>query len=68
MRIFALGDLHLSSASPKPMDIFGPAWKDHPQKITQNWRKKVSNEDWVLICGDISWAMHLDEAQLILTS
>lgn len=62
MIIFAISDLHLSFAKPKPMDIFGEHWKDHPEKIARNWDGIVSSEDVVLVAGDISWAMKLDEA------
>jgi predicted phosphohydrolase len=62
MRIFAIADLHLSFAVDKPMDIFGPAWAEHPVKIRQAWLESVSPDDVVLIPGDISWAMRLPEA------
>lgn len=62
MRIFAIGDLHLSGAFPKPMDIFGSHWSDHWQRIRQHWIELVCNDDIVLIPGDISWAMNLDDA------
>ncbi|WP_026174081.1 metallophosphoesterase [Effusibacillus pohliae] len=63
MRIFALGDPHLSFAVNKPMDIFGGQWADHPAKIEAAWREAVSPDDWVLIPGDISWAMRLEEVR-----
>lgn len=63
MNIFAIGDLHLSFANPKPMDIFGGNWTDHPEKIRQHWEATVAPDDLVLIPGDISWAMSLEEAQ-----
>ena len=63
MRIFALADLHLSFSKSKPMDIFGPAWENHHVKIERSWRALVSEEDWVLVCGDISWAMQVEEAR-----
>lgn len=63
MKIFALADLHLSFAVDKPMDIFGPAWQDHPAKIRQAWLETVGRQDVVLIPGDISWAMRLSEAE-----
>lgn len=44
------------------MDIFGPHWKDHPQRIATAWQQRVQPEDWVLIAGDISWAMKLTDA------
>lgn len=63
MAIWALGDLHLSHAQPKPMDIFGEAWTNHTGKIAANWRRVVGEEDLVIIPGDISWAMDLAGAQ-----
>ena len=62
MAIFALGDLHLSQSGEKPMDIFGPEWKDHPGKIKKNWERLVSEDDLVIVPGDISWAMRPEEA------
>jgi len=66
MKIFAISDLHLSINNPKPMDIFGSAWDDYVDKIIADWEKKVSENDVVLIAGDISWAMNLEEAVLDL--
>lgn len=62
MRIFAIGDLHLPGGDKKPMDIFGPHWENHFERISESWREKVSPEDIVLIPGDISWAMQLEAA------
>lgn len=65
MKLWAIGDLHLSFDAEgrlrKPMDIFGANWKDHPEKIRRNWQEKVSAEDFVLVPGDLSWAMDLAE-------
>ncbi len=67
MTIWTIADLHLSFGVPgKEMDLFGEKWKDHPQKIEANWRKLVSPSDLVLIPGDISWAMHIEDAALDL--
>ena len=63
MKVFAIGDTHLSSVVEKPMDIFGDGWDNHFDRIVADWNKKVSDEDLVLIPGDISWAMTLDEAK-----
>ena len=64
MIIWAIGDLHLSlGISNKEMDIFGPEWRLHHEKIAKNWDTLVQPEDLVLIPGDISWAMHLDQAE-----
>jgi uncharacterized protein len=64
--IWTLSDLHLSFAQPKPMDIFGNRWKDHPERIATAWRQRVQPEDVVLVAGDISWAMHVQEAMIDL--
>lgn len=63
MRIFAIGDLHLPGGQEKPMDVFGRLWTDHPVRIAQAWKDRVGEEDVVLVPGDISWAMRLDEAE-----
>ena len=62
MRVFAIGDLHLPGGDMKPMDVFGPHWENHFERICESWRQLVSPEDVVLIPGDISWAMQLDAA------
>lgn len=62
MAIFAIGDLHLSHEQNKPMDIFGEDWTNHADKIRDNWNRVVSEEDLVIVAGDISWAMHLSDA------
>ena len=66
MRVFAIADPHLSKAQPKPMDIFGGNWQGHPEVFFERWRETVHNEDLVLIPGDISWAMRLEDALLDL--
>ncbi len=63
MALYALSDTHLSALSDKPMDIFGPRWKDHGQKIELAWNSIVGDNDTVVIGGDISWGMTLDEAK-----
>ena len=62
MNVFAIGDLHLSSTSDKPMDVFGKHWEGHFERIKKDWIEKVKEEDVVLIPGDISWAMKLEDA------
>lgn len=63
MSIWAIGDLHLPGGQEKPMEIFGEHWKGHFEKIRSDWRQAVSGEDVVLLPGDISWAMTLEQAQ-----
>ncbi len=62
MDIYAIGDLHLPGGDDKPMDVFGAHWEGHFGHICQDWREKVGEEDLVLIPGDISWAMQMDDA------
>lgn len=64
MSIFVIADLHLSFKNPKPMNIFGDNWENHEEKIKQDWLKKVSKEDLVMLPGDFSWAMNLEDAYL----
>lgn len=68
MRLFAISDLHLSGSEPKPMDIFGPGWENHWEKIQEDWQARVGEHDLVLIGGDISWAMQLEAARVDLES
>ena len=62
MAVFAIGDLHLPGHEKKPMDVFGSHWDRHFETISDHWRQLISQEDIVLIPGDISWAMQLAQA------
>ena len=63
MRIWAIGDLHLSFGVPgKNMDVFGPGWENHAEKIASHWKAMIGPDDLVLIPGDISWAMRVEES------
>lgn len=67
MKLFAIGDFHLSGEPPqKPMDIFDKHWENHFQKIKQYWIDMITEEDTVLICGDTSWAIDLEDAAMDL--
>jgi len=59
MSIYVIGDLHLAFGENKPMDIFGDNWTNHSEKIKQDWLSKVKDEDTVILAGDFSWAMKL---------
>lgn len=63
MKVFAISDLHLSVNNPKPMDIFGPTWEGYLEKIFADWKQKVTDDDLVLMCGDFSWAMKLEDTK-----
>ena len=62
MSVFVLADLHLSSDGSKSMDIFGPRWCDYMKKIEKNWRAAVTDRDTVILPGDISWSLKLEDA------
>ena len=59
MSIYAMADFHLSESVDKPMDIFGSAWDNHSERIVKNW--PLSDNDVIVIPGDLSWAMDLCE-------
>ncbi len=63
MKVFAISDPHLSFDVDKPMAIFGAVWENHWEDISKDWDENVTDDDVVLIAGDISWAMKLEEAQ-----
>jgi predicted phosphohydrolase len=65
MSLFAIADLHLSLSSGKPMDVF-TGWEDYLVKLDKNWHNIVFENDTVVLPGDISWAMSLDEAVMDL--
>ena len=62
LTVFAISDLHLP-AREKPMDVFGPHWENHFERISEDWKAKVKETDIVLIPGDITWAMRLEDAE-----
>ena len=61
MAVFAISDLHLP-ARVKPMDVFGEHWKNHFERIRADWLARVGEGDLVLLPGDLSWAMRLEDA------
>ena len=63
MSIFVIADLHLSFGVNKPMDIFGSNWERHEEKIAKSWKEKVKEDDLVILPGDFSWAMRLEDTQ-----
>ena len=64
MSIFTIADLHLSTleATNKSMEVFGNRWTDYTRRLENNWKRLVTDEDTVIIPGDISWALSLSEA------
>lgn len=61
MAIYTIADLHLSFSEEKPMSIFGENWKEHSKKIKENWINKVKPEDTIVLPGDFSWSMYLED-------
>ena len=66
MALFSIADLHLSLGEDKPMDVFA-GWNDYTSRLENNWRKLVTDNDTVVVSGDISWAMKLEETHPFLS-
>ena len=62
MALYAIGDLHLSLGTNKPMDIFGPVWENHTEKLKAAFAGLMP-DDVTVLCGDLSWGMDLNEAR-----
>ena len=62
MALYAIGDTHLSLGSSKPMDVFGGAWEGYVEKLIRGFAE-VQPEDTVVLCGDLSWGMSLQESR-----
>ena len=58
--IYSIADLHLSFGTNKPMDVFS-GWTNYTERIRANWQRLVEPDDTVVIAGDISWAMKLND-------
>lgn len=61
MSLYAIGDLHLCLGAPKPMDIFGGTWVGYMDKL-KSGLSVLKPEDTLILLGDISWALGLEEA------
>lgn len=62
MSVFAISDLHLSAVDNKPMDVFGTHWENHFERVSADWNGRVKQDDIVLLPGDLSWAIQLEDA------
>lgn len=67
MALYVMADLHLSTETDKKMDVFGSRWQGYMDKIEKRWNAIVEDGDTVVVPGDISWAMKLEEAKGDLT-
>ncbi len=63
MAIYSISDLHLGLDCDKPMDIFGPRWVNYLEILKTNWENLIKPEDVVLLPGDTSWALYMNEAE-----
>lgn len=61
MALYAIGDTHLSLGCDKPMDVFGGAWKGYVEKLREGF-STITEDDTVVLCGDLSWGMSLEGA------
>lgn len=64
MALYTIGDLHLSEAVDKPMDIFGGAWQGYREKIIKSFSEILTDDDVLVMCGDLSWGLNLEESLL----
>lgn len=60
--IYGISDLHLCLSGNKPMEVFGDGWTGYLDKVRASWQE-ISDDDVVLLAGDLSWAMHLEDAR-----
>lgn len=61
MALYAIGDLHLSLGTNKPMDVFGPGWANHVQRLEEAF-SSLGEEDVTVLCGDTSWGIDLSQS------
>ena len=66
MALYTIGDTHLSLSSNKPMDVFGGGWTGYVEKLQAGF-EEIREEDTVVLCGDLSWGMSLEEAMTTIT-
>ncbi|MBR4073309.1 MAG: metallophosphoesterase, partial [Clostridia bacterium] len=62
MSLYVLSDLHLSFGTDKPMDVF-KGWENHTDRISANWKRMIKDDDTVVLAGDTSWALKLEETE-----
>ena len=64
MSLYTIADLHLSTlpSTNKSMEVFGRRWDNYMERLAANWRHLITDDDTVVIPGDISWAISLSEA------
>ena len=65
MSLFVIADLHLSTldSTNKSMEVFGTKWANYTKRLEVAWKSIVTEKDTVIVPGDISWALTLEEAE-----
>lgn len=62
MALYAIGDTHLSLNANKSMEVFGIGWDNYVDRLRSGF-SCVTDDDTVVLCGDLSWGMSLPEAE-----
>ena len=62
MALYAIGDLHLSLTADKSMEVFGPVWENYVARIQESL-STLTAEDVLVLAGDTSWGIDLNEAE-----
>jgi predicted phosphohydrolase len=44
------------------MDVFGDRWYNHVERIKESWCSTINESDTVIVPGDISWGLKLEDA------
>lgn len=61
MALYTMGDLHLSLQSNKSMEVFGSGWQDYVRRLQEGFAQ-LNDDDVIVLCGDLSWGMSLEES------
>ena len=64
MAVYVIADLHLSTldSTDKSMEVFCRRWQNYITRLKNNWEHLVDDSDTVIIPGDVSWALSLEES------
>jgi len=61
MSVYVISDLHLSFGADKPMNIFR-GWDNYTERLEKNWKSMVQPGDTVVLGGDLSWSIKIENA------
>ncbi len=51
----------MSLSANKSMEVFA-GWENYVERIKENWQKTVKDDDVVVLAGDTSWGMNLEQS------